>query len=134
MAKAVENTNEEEKGVIYLEVIKGGKEPPSTGDDWLSNLAPHTVFLAKSRNPRSPEEMYNLVMFQKLGNTEKAVVVITPSMPTKIHVDPGAFVNSWRLFENLGLLIDPQHQEETGGEDERDRVQEDPGVPAGPVE
>ncbi len=112
-----------------MQLITGGKGPPSTGEDWLSKLAPGTMFLAKTKSPRSAEETYSTVLFAKVGCTAKAVILETAAAQHRLYVDPTGFCNHWREYEILDLLSPKQEDQ-----DERDRVQPEPSSPGTDVE
>ena len=117
----------EKDNVVTFEVITGGKEPPSTGDNWLSKKSIGSCFLAKKRaiNPTD----FSLGLFRIGAKTEKSVVLNTPEHPGNLYVNPITFCNVFIEFEDLGVMITPQEeeQEKESDNDDGDRIQSPDG-------
>jgi hypothetical protein len=110
----------EEKKVVDLRLITGGKEPPDGGSSWLEKLEVGACFLVKEKN--NPLD-FNLGLFRLAEKTSKAVVLNTPHVPHNLYVDPVAFCNKYRMYEDLGMLTN-------GGY----RIGEEPSGPVETVE
>jgi len=102
---------EEEKRhkVVDLRLLQGGKEPPSTGETWLEKKPIGACFLVKEKN--NPME-FNLGLFRIDHKTDKAVILHHPPIPNPLYVDPVAFCNKYREFEDLGIMLTRKDFEE----------------------
>lgn len=108
-----------------MELITGGKGPPTTSGDWLTPLPVGTMFFA--RNKGNPMD-FNLGLFRVTAKEGKVVVLHSPQVPHNIYVDPVRFCNNFFHYEDMGILEIPQEQEETKKEEDNgngDRVQGD---------
>lgn len=100
---------EKETNVVSLQLITGGKEPP-TGDTWLDKLDIGTVFLVKAKAMLEQP----LGLFWLLGRTPKAAILKTPSVQDKIYYDPNTFCRQFILFENLGSIEEIMKEDADG--------------------
>ena len=119
---------EEETKIVTLELIKGGKEPPIGGADWLTNLEVGMLFLVQSKtNPMD----FNLHTFwledKKFGG--KVCVLRTEKLPEELLVNPVRFCNSWLLYHEIGIVERRKPEHDDGHRDEQLS-----GDPSGPVE
>jgi len=134
------NEQEEENKVVDLKLITGGKEPPSTGSDWLSNLELGTVFYAQHKvdSPNYPSHVLELF---RLDRREGKVVILqmeSPLGPKRIPVNSVRFCNRYSLFHEVMVittedLIKEQEEKEIANDD-GDRLEPATGDPKGTVE
>lgn len=117
---------EEKDNIVSLKLIQGGKEPPSTGSDWLSALEVGTVFFVQSKtNPMD----FNLGLFRVSKKEERVIMLQSPMLPKEIYVNPIRFCNNYLLYQEVGIV-----KEEEGNSHDGDRVEGDGGVPQDEVE
>ena len=116
-----EMTIEERKEILGLQLMNGGKTPPTTGADWLSDLPEGTLFYAQSKtNPMD----FNLGLFKVAEKDEKVVVLISPQVSTILPVNPVRFCNQYTLFQNKGI----EKKEEENSHDAGNRNEGDGGT------
>jgi hypothetical protein len=125
--------NEQEEKEQYLKLVvdnvTGGKEPPD-GETWLDKMPIGSCFLAKeARNPME----FVLGLFRIGSRSGKATVLNSPQIPGNLYVDPVAFCNKYRCYEDLGVMITPDEEKEIANDD-GDRLEPDSGHPDGKVE
>ena len=108
-----EEQEEEENNVVSLKLITGGKEPPSTGSDWLSALEDGTIFYVQNKlNPMD----FSLGVFRLAKREGKVVVLQSTMLPREIYVNPVRFCNNYLLYENMGVIV--YKEEEVNSHDE----------------
>ena len=133
--QSVESYNKEEKEPkrVSLQLITGGKEPPKGDECWLDKLPIGSCFLVKEN--RNPQE-FILGLFRIGSRSEKATVLNSPQLPGNLYVDAITFCNKYRLYEDLGVMITPDEENEIKEitDDERDRLEPDAKHPDGKVE
>jgi hypothetical protein len=93
--------------VVKLELVTGGKGPPS--DFWMLNLEVGTIFLAK---PKQGQRSYVLAEFHIYNITEKQYYLLLmndgSSRPVSMWVDPKLFSNQMDLVEVLRTQAFPE--------------------------
>lgn len=95
------NTLEEDKKIVDLKLITGGKD---SDGPWLMKLEEGTVFVIRDLgDPRN----FNLGQFQLVSKTDKSVLLYT-NIGGKIltRVDPSRFCQRYSLVEILGIVRD----------------------------
>lgn len=101
---------EEKDNVVSLQLITGGKEPPSTGSNWMDGIEEGSLFFVQSKiDPMD----FNLGLFRMEKREGKVTVLLSPQMPgTPLYVSSTRFCNKFLLFENLGIVKEKEEEKE----------------------
>lgn len=108
MQEYLRDINEEQEegennNVTEFKLLQGGKEPPSTDANWLSELEVGTVFLVQDKN--KPTD-FTLGQFRLMEKTEKSCFIAT-MIEDKIQtfpVNPVRFCNRYSRWEVLAVI------------------------------
>lgn len=111
------NEDEERNKIVSLQLITGGKEPPSTGEDWLSKLPEKALFFVQKKNSAD----FALGLFWKESHEGKVVKLRSPMLPEPLYVNPSRFANAYSLYEDCGIV--QYNQEEGNSNDQRDPLE-----------
>lgn len=96
--------------VVKLELITGGKGPPS--DYWLLELGIGTIFLSRNKTDQRSFVFGEFAVYNK---TEKAMLLLVNEgevRPRPVWVDPRRFSNQMELVEVVRTEAFPQVQEQ----------------------
>lgn len=114
----------ENNNVTEFKLLQGGKEPPSTSSNWLSDLEVGMVFLVQDQQPIRPINSFALGEFRLMKKTDKTcwLATITETGIQTIPVNPVRFCNKYSKWEELGVIvsqeqIDEKETEAKEGED-----------------
>jgi len=114
---------EERDNVVELKLAHSG----DGGDHrtWLEKLEDGEVFLAKPKpTPQNPVS-YMPQLFQRIGKTEKTVILVSPDLPKKVYAEPGPFCNQFILVESLGVIFEKEAED---GDNRSDGGEQTPTV------
>lgn len=92
--------------VVQLQLLPGGKEPPS--DFWLLNFDIGTIFLSRNK---AEQRSFVLGEFAVYNKTEKAMLLLVnegEARPRPVWVDPKKFSNTMELVEIVRTEAFPQ--------------------------
>jgi hypothetical protein len=101
---------EKERKRVDLQLIKGGKEPPS--GNWLQDLEVGTVFLVTDKVDRT----FSLGEYHLMFKTDTACKLLCNLNAAQTYwawVEPRRFCNRFDLVEVLGHYDIPKPEEET---------------------
>lgn len=117
------NIERQDGTVTELRVLQGGKEPPTSGENWLDRLPIGTVFWAQSKtNPMD----FVLKLFRIHTKEGKVITLQAIQIQENIPVNSTRFCNNYLLYEQVGVIMEPTD----GG----NRVERDERVPDEEVE
>jgi|SRR5882672_5593082 len=97
---------EDETNVVQLRSITGGKQPPKRGHNWLRELRPWTVFLARNAK-QSESELFLFQLRAKYGNACELFCFIPKEQQPHIrYFSMENFSNEYEWTETLEEGID----------------------------
>lgn len=112
----------ENNNVTEFKLLQGGKEPPSTSSNWLSDLEVGSVFLVQDKQQTNN---FALGQFRLVEKTEKSCFLATV-MDDKVQtvpVNPVRFCNRYSWWETLGVIKTSEEiREETNEKGMEDKV------------
>jgi hypothetical protein len=132
MAKGIEVQQQEEKEDNVVQLITGGKEPPSTADNWLDELPIGAIFTVQDKlasDIRDPN-YFNLGLFKIAERDGKVTYLQSLDNPKGMPVNPTRFCNRFTKYEEITGYVLAKEKENERAQHERDRLQ---GVTSSPV-
>jgi hypothetical protein len=139
VAKGIEfklEVQQEEKEDNVVQLITGGKEPPSTADNWLDELPIGAIFTVQDKlasDIRDPN-YFNLGLFKIAERDGKVTYLQSLDNPKGMPVNPTRFCNRFTKYEEITGYVLAKEQEQERAQHERDRLQGEPGSPVPDVE